>query len=143
VRTSQNPAASREHLGQARRYAAGCSPSHRAVTGGPCSGRAACEHFRGTGDDIRGQLGERIIVIARVSPQHDERLVGGHPHPFGEDSLSLLDNDAAVQGHLQLPRDQSLLAGGAFLQDPDGRHIDQRPGRPRQGKVLGRFAIPW
>ena len=79
--------------------------------------------------------GERMVVIARVAAQCDECLVGGDPEPLGEDSLGLLDDDAAVQRQLQLPGHDLLLAHGAFLQDADGGHVHQGGGRHHYRRV--------
>ena len=86
-------------------------------------------------DDARGEPGEREVVVTRVTPQYEERLVRGHPMPFGQDSLGLLDYDSALQRGLQLLGDKFLLADRSFLQYPDGGDIYQRPGRPRRRLV--------
>ena len=61
--------------------------------------------------------------------------VGSHPEPLGEDALGLLDDDPAVQCDLQLTGHELLLVDRAFLQYPDRGYIDERPGRPRDGRV--------
>jgi hypothetical protein len=45
---------------------------------------AAADAYR-TADDVTGQLGEPMVVIARVAAQYDKCLVGGHPEPLGQD----------------------------------------------------------
>ena len=96
---------------------------------------AAPDDIGGAVDNVRGQRGERAVVVARVSPQHEERLVRGHAMPFGQNPLGLLDHDSAVQRGLQLLGDKLLLADRSFLQYPDGGDIYQRPGRPRRRLV--------
>src|ERR1700689_3595463 len=96
---------------------------------------AAAGYARLPGNDIRGQLGERAVVVARIGPQREECLVGCDPQSFGEDALGLLDDDPGVEGDLELPGDESLLAGGAFLQEPDGGDVDQSAGCPRDCRV--------
>ena len=56
----------------------------------------------GAADDVAGQRGERVVVVAGVAAQDEECLAGAHPEPLGEDSLGLLDQDAAVQRDSQL-----------------------------------------
>src|SRR5216683_3137785 len=104
---------------------------------GPCLSRwrrprpglaAASGDISATVDDARGKPGEREVVVTRVTPQCEERLVRGHPMPFGQDSLGLLDDDSALQRGLQLLGDKFLLADRSFLQYADGGDIYQRPG---------------
>jgi hypothetical protein len=45
---------------------------------------------------------------------------------FGEDALGLFDDEPAVQGGLQLLGEDLAAADGAFLQDADGGHVNQR-----------------
>jgi len=46
-------------------------------------------------DDVAGQLGEQVVVVAGVASQCDECLVGGHPEPSAMPGC-LLGQDAAL-----------------------------------------------
>jgi hypothetical protein len=86
-------------------------------------------------DDVGGELGERVVVVAGVAAEQSEGFVGCGAEPFGQDSLGLLDHDAAVERDLQLASYDLVLADRPFLQDPDGGHVNQRPGRYRHRRV--------
>jgi len=51
-------------------------------------------------DDVAGQLGQGAVMVAGVAAQDEEGIVGAGAEPLSENSLGLLDHDAAVQRHL-------------------------------------------
>ena len=53
-------------------------------------------------------------------------LIDGYRGAFGERPLSLLDQDPAVEGGLQLFGEQFPLAAHAFLDQPDSRDVGER-----------------
>ena len=89
--------------------------------------------------DRAGQLRQQKVVSAGMVAQDSEGVVDVYLHPFGEDSLGLLDHDPAGQGPLELFRQRAAAGEGALVQDPAGRGLGQRPSEVdvRVGERLG------
>lgn len=74
-------------------------------------------------DDLARNVGESPVVVAGVLPQGRERVVHTCLVPFREDSLRLFNDDAAVEGHLELLPDNLMSANSAFLDDADSGDV--------------------
>ncbi len=84
-------------------------------------------------DDLGRDVDEAPVVGAGVGPEHREGLSDIDPIPFGDDTFCLLDDDAAVQGDVQLFVDHLSLDGRVVLQDGNGRDVGEGLG---QGDVV-------
>jgi hypothetical protein len=83
----------------------------------------------GAVDDIAGQVAEPLLAGTGVCAEQGECLCEVDLAAFGEYAFGLFDDDAAVEGGLQLLGEHLLSAEGAFLQDADGGYVGADPSR--------------
>ena len=74
---------------------------------------------------LAGHLGEFAVVLPGVPAQGVEGRVDRDAVRLGDRALRLFDRDPAVQRALQLLGEHLAPADGAFLEQPDRRHIGQ------------------
>lgn len=77
-------------------------------------------------------------MVAGVSAQGGECLLGVEPEPFGERPLRLLDDDPAGQRGPQVPDEFGTVVRGPLLQQPDGGDVGERSGDSRDGTPWSR-----
>ena len=105
------------------------------IHGGRGHGRNGVEGVcgMGAGEDVVGEVDEAEVVVAGVVAQRQERLVHVETRPLGHHPLGLLDDDAAVEGVLELLVHDLGLADDPMVQDGDGGDVGQGLGRVHVG----------
>ena len=96
------------------------SPSNELLLRGIEGGRG-----EGAVDDVVGDVDQPEVVVAGVVAQRGEGLFHVEAGAFGDHALGLLDDDAAVEGVVELLVDDLGLERGAVLEDGDGGDVGE------------------
>jgi hypothetical protein len=80
---------------------------------------------RGAVGHVAGDVGEPTIVVAGVDALRGEGVLHVEPFPFSDHSRGLRDDDAGVEGVVELRVEDLGLEGGTLLENGDGGNVGE------------------